>query len=363
MTRWILTLVPLVCAAQSIRMEGGAFRVDGWKPGPEPSNGWSSVLAVYAGEGDVPPVLGAYSVENGLLTFRPRFPLAPGMHVRAVFGSRETAFDIAKAAPLQSTTRVVQVYPTTNVLPENQLKLYVCFSAPMQNGDAWSHIHLLGPDGKPVKLPFLEIDQELWNPEHTRLTVLFDPGRIKRGVRPLAEVGPSIQQGKHYTLVIDREWLDGRGAPLAEPYRKQFGVEAPDRVPIDTAKWRMAIPRAGTREPLVVSFPEPLDYAMLQHSITVRGVAGTVEVTRGEMEWRFTPEQPWTAGEHRVLVQTALEDLAGNRVGRAFDVDVFAPITTTIARDTVSLPFHPRVLQVQHMPAGARSVAPATRQH
>jgi hypothetical protein len=44
-----------------------------------------------------------------------------------------------------------------------------------------------------------------------------------------------------------------------------------------------------------------------------------------------------------VEVQKALEDLAGNRIGRAFDVDTFAPITKAIAGETVVLPFHPRI--------------------
>ena len=345
MTRWIFALIPVVCAAQTIQMEGGAFRVEGWQRGPEPPGGWSSVLAVYAGQGDVPPLLGDYVVQDGSLSFRPKYPLSPGMHVRAVFGSKETTFDVPNAPPPAATTRVLNVYPTTNVLPENELKLYVCFSAPMQNGEAWSHIHLLDAEGKPVQLPFLEIEQELWNPEHTRLTVLFDPGRIKRGVLPLAEVGPSIQRGNKYTLVIDREWPDGRGAPLAEPYRKQFGVEPPDREPVDPTKWRITPPRAGSLDPLIVEFPEPLDYAMLQHALVVRGVAGKVEVRRGEMEWRLTPDQPWKIGQHHLDVRTALEDLAGNRVGRAFDVDTFERVTATISRQTVSLPFHPRTAQ------------------
>ncbi len=324
-------------------MEGGAFRVDEWTPGAEPAGGWSSIFNVYAGSGDAPPLLGTYAVENGGLTFHPKYPIAAGMRVRAVFQSKETVFQIAKAAPPPSTTRVLQVYPTTNVLPENQLKLYVCFSAPMQQGDAWTHIHLLDQAGKPVTLPFLELEQELWNPDRTRLTVLFDPGRIKRGLKPLKDVGPSIEEGKSYTFAIDREWLDGRGAPLAEAYRKAFRVEGPDREPINPAKWRITAPLVGTTEPLVAQFPEPLDYAMLQHAIAVRGVSGKVEVTRGEMEWRFTPDHAWKAGPHQLVIQTALEDLAGNRVGRAFDVDVFGPITTTVQHDTVSLPFHPRL--------------------
>jgi hypothetical protein len=340
--RWALFLLPLACAAQSITMEGGAFRVAGWQPGPEPPAGWSEILSLYAGSGDVPPLGGAYTIENGVLTFRPKYPLAPGVHVRAVFQGKEFAFEIPQAAPAASTTRVANVYPSADVLPENELKLYLCFTAPMQSGDAWSHIHLLDPAGKAVELPFLEIDQELWSRDQTRLTVLFDPGRIKRGLVPLREVGPSIQAGKSYTLVIDREWRDSRGAPLAEPFRKTFRVGAADRQPIDTAKWKITAPHVGSREPLVVAFGEPLDYAMLQHAIVVRGVSGKVDLGREEREWRFTPESAWKADAYRLDVQTSLEDLAGNRVGRAFDVDVFEKVTREIARDTVSLTFRPK---------------------
>jgi hypothetical protein len=341
--RWLALFLPLVCAAQSIRMEGGAFRVEGWQPGPEPAAGWSSVLNIYAGTGDVPPVSGTYSIENGALVFHPRYPVAPGMRVRVVFNGKETAFDVPKAAPPAATTRVQHVYPSTDVIPENQLKLYVHFTAPMQTGEAWTRIHLLDASGKPVELPFLEIDQELWNPDHTRLTVLFDPGRIKRGVLPLREIGPSIREGAHYTLVIDREWVDGRGAPLAESYRKEFRVVAADRDPVDPARWRIAAPRAGTSDPLVVTFPESLDFAMLQHAIEVDGVAGRIEVAKNETEWRYTPSQPWKPGAHKLLIQTALEDLAGNKVGRPFDVDVFEKVTRKVERETVSLPFRVRL--------------------
>lgn len=343
MIRWFAVLLPLVCAAQSIRMEGGAFRVDGWQPGPEPAAGWSSLFRVYAGAGDVPPIAGAYSVESGALTFRPRYPLGAGMKVRAVFESKETAFELPKAAPPPSRTLVAAVYPSSDVLPENQLKLYIYFTAPMQQGEAWTRIHLLDESEKAVELPFLEIDQELWNRDQTRLTVLFDPGRIKRGVLPLNEVGPSIENGKRYTLVVDRGWLDSRGAPLLETHRKVFRVGPADRTPIDTAKWRIAAPKAGTSEPLVITFPEPLDYAMLQHAIQVRDVPGTIAVGHRETEWRFIPDRPWGAGPHELIVPTNLEDLAGNKVGRAFDVDVFEKVTRTVERETVSLRFTTRL--------------------
>jgi hypothetical protein len=329
----------------AIQFEGGVFRVTGWEAGPEPPAGWSSVFSVYAGSADavdVPPLLGTYSVEAASLVFRPRFPLSPGMHVRAVFQppdgpGAESVFDIPAAAPISSTTRVAHVYPSANVLPANALKLYVYFDAPMRKGDSWKHLHLLR-DGVPVAYPFLELDQELWDRDQRRFTVLFDPGRIKRGLVSLAEAGPALEEGHTYTLVIDRDWLDARGAPLKEEFRKQFRVAAADRTPPDPKKWRVMAPRPGSADPLVIRFPKPLDYALLQHEIEVTGVAGKVSVDRDETEWRFTPDAPWHAGAYAIVIRTTLEDLAGNHINRAFDVDTFDPITRTVATETVTLP-------------------------
>jgi hypothetical protein len=179
-------------------MEDGGFRVTGWAPATVPSGGWESILSVYAGSGDLPPMLGSYTVENGSLIFRPRFPLAPGVTTRAVFRAPgapiiEVAVFDAAVSVLTASTRVLNVYPSTDLLPDNQLKFYLHFSASMSRGEAWRRIHLLDQDGKAVELPFLEVDQELWDREYRRLTVLFDPGRIKRGLLPLEEVGPATR--------------------------------------------------------------------------------------------------------------------------------------------------------------------------
>jgi hypothetical protein len=74
-----------------------------------------------------------------------------------------------------------------------------------------------------------------------------------------------------------------------------------------------------------VTFPAPLDRALLERSIGVdrrdRGrVAGLIEVGAGETTWRFVPQAPWAAGAHQLAVQTVLEDPAGNKIGRAFEV-------------------------------------------
>jgi hypothetical protein len=332
-------------------MDDGVFRVSGLQTAVEPEAGWSSLFAVYAGEGDVPPVLGAYSAESGSLVFRPRYPLAPGIHVRAILhppGRAEIvrAFDLPKAAPLSATTRVEHIYPSASTLPANELKFYIYFSAPMSKGEVWRRVRLLHDDGSPVEVPFLELDQELWDRENRRVTLLLDPGRIKRGLASLAEEGPILEAGRRYTLVIDREWPDGRGAPLAEEFRKSFGVSPADRHPPQVSRWRVSPPIAGSANPLTIEFPKPLDFALLQHMLEVAGpagpIAGAVSVDHEETRWRFTPSQPWTPGGYRIVVQTALEDLAGNHIGRAFDVDTFDPITHTVSGETVSLPFRIR---------------------
>jgi hypothetical protein len=117
----------------------------------------------------------------------------------------------------------------------------------MSRGHSYDYIHLLDDTGKEVELPFLELDEELWDPAMKRLTLFIDPGRIKRGVRPLEEVGPSLQEGKRFTLVIDREWKDAteltEGPSSAATTGSRTG--APDE------KFKR---RNHTRDPLTILF-------------------------------------------------------------------------------------------------------------
>ena len=39
-----------------------------------------------------------------------------------------------------------------------------------------------------------------------------------------------------------------------------------------------------------------------------------------ETRWRFTPRVAWVAGDYALVALTLLEDPAGNRLGRAFEV-------------------------------------------
>ena len=215
---------------------------------------WQELFTVYvdfgSSEDALPPILGSYRIEGQVLIFQARFPLQPGLRYRAVFTSAPEPitrrFDIPKSEATVSTT-VEHVYPSTDRLPENQLKFYLHFSAPMSRGEAYSRISLLDERGVPVDLPFLELDQELWDREGKRLTLLFDPGRIKRDLVPHNEVGTSIQEGKTYTLIIDRDWRDARGKSLKEDFQKVFSVVAADRETPDPESWLLTAPTGRER--------------------------------------------------------------------------------------------------------------------
>ena len=349
--RHFLALPVAAIAAEKnarIQFDGRVFQVSDWS-GEAPKTGWESVFAVYVGDSpDTPQMLGTYTFESGVLTFRPRFPIAPGTRGRAALrtpGSSPIEFTFT-TAPRETnpTTQVVQVYPSADVLPANLLRFYVQFSAPMQRGEAWQHIRILDRDRKPLDLPFLELDQELWDREGHRLTVLFDPGRIKRGVLPRDEVGSALVEGGSYTLVVDKDWRDANGNLLQSPYAKTFRVVPEARNGIELKAWLVQPPNANTIEPLVIDFPAPLDFALLQRLIEVHAshtrLEGTISVAAQEKQWRFTPVSPWSAGSYAIQVDTALEDVAGNRVGRPFDVDTFEPITAKVIRKTESIAFH-----------------------
>jgi hypothetical protein len=247
------------------------------------------------------------------------------------------------ARPESAPAVVSHVYPSAAELPENLLKFYVHFSAPMSRGGVYRHVRLIDDSGREVELPLLELDEELWDPAMTRLTLFIDPGRIKRGVRPLEEIGPALEQGRHYTLAIDRGLVDAAARELGQEFRKSFTVGPPDREPPDPAKWKVTPPSASPRGPLTIEFRDPMDAALAERLIRVtaggRSVRGEVSLTHNECRWTFTPSEPWRAGRYEIVVQPTVEDLAGNNIGKPFEVELPAAGNTLPEIAPARLPF------------------------
>jgi hypothetical protein len=316
-------------AEARIVRDGAAFRASPWD-GPPPPGGWGEALAVFAGDDPAAPaMLGAWGREGDAVLFRPRFTPAPQVRLRAVFrpadGAPVTAWFGGVPAPERApSTRVVSLTPSAAVWPENLLRLYLTFSAPMRLGVAWPHIRMLDAAGAPMGGMFVEIDQELWDPRGERLTVLFDPARIKRGLVDNIDEGPPLVVGARCVLEVDAGWRDAAGARLAEPFRREISVGPPLRAALDPADWRLTPPNAPD-QPLVVDFPHPLDAALALRAFTVRrGQAETLcraSLDRNETRLTLTPEHGWRAGRYSLVADPVLEDIAGNRIGRPFDID------------------------------------------
>ena len=314
----------------------------------ESREAWTTVFKVAVGP-DQPATVGQYSIEDDRIRFTPMFPLDRGRQYYVTFTAPGGAKPVTATVglPPEDTTpitTVAQVYPTADVVPENQLRLYIHFSAPMGMRGGLDFIHLLDEAGKEVKDPFLPLDAEFFNDDRTRYTVFFDPGRQKRGIPAIEQMGRSLTEGKYYTLVIDADWRDGKGLPLTQPFRRKFKVGPPDERPLDPKTWKIEAPAAGTSAPLVIAFPEPLDHGLLLRALGVMGpnkrpMEGQVKVGPQELTWSFTPAEPWTAGAYNVLALGMLEDLAGNRIGRAFEVDNFDRTDDSPEPERTLIPF------------------------
>jgi hypothetical protein len=321
---------------------------------------WSAVLRVTVkdpqGEAGTttPPVAGRYHVGKSV-RFAPSFPLDPGREYEVVFETARLArAEIPRIAAVRAvvsmprverapSTLVTAVYPSSASIPANQLRMYVEFSGPMGQQGGENHILLLDKSGREIVDAMLPLDTHLWNGDRTRYTVLFDPGRVKRDILPNRRMGRPLRPGETITLVVKADWPDATGTPLKSEFRRQYRVGPPEERPLDAAAWRIVAPAAGTRDPLRVTFPEPLDRALLQRALDVsRGdsaVPGAPGIEGGEAAWTFTPREPWQAGSHAVVISPILEDRAGNRIGRAFEVKSSADALPAEATRPISLPF------------------------
>ena len=204
--------------------------------------------------------------------------------------------------------------------------------------DSARRSRLLDNEGEEVELAFLEIAEELWSRDGTRLTLLFDPGRVKHGLMPRNEAGPALVAGRRYTLEVAGAWLDATGQALGEGKRKDFEVREADVIQPDPSAWQLDLPLADGRAPLVLHFPELVDHAQANRLIWVEGVSGTVEVDDGGRKWVLIPDRDWVAGEHVLLVDRDLEDPVGNSIRALFEVDAFDAEKGTTP-DLVRIPF------------------------
>jgi hypothetical protein len=284
--------------------------------------------------GDVPDMCGHHHVLDGSLRFVPHFPFEPGVRYLASFDPRPLGcpalehvvtleFSPSGLGDIEPV-RVEQIFPSGDSLPENLLRFYIRFSNPMQRGRAVDEIKLLGPDGRPAPDVLYRPPVELWDRSMRHLTILLDPGRLKRWVGPNRTLGPPLKSGLDYTLVIGPGMVDSSGSSLEQSFHKVFRAAEAVHEPVAIDQWTIQTPAAASREPVALEFPRALDWALLSHSITVASedgelMAGRIAIDRCERRWLFTPTTDWPAGPYSLRIAATLEDVCGNNTLAAFD--------------------------------------------
>ncbi len=265
-------------------------------------------------------------VSDTALVFQPILPFSEGLTYVATYpGLNTLTFTIPNRA--YTPTTVVAIYPNRDTIPENILKMYLHFSAKMSVGKSYVNLCMTNGAGDTIPLPFLDLDPELWNENGTRLTLWFDPGRIKRDLVPNQLLGAPLEKGETYTLHIDREWTDAAGHLLDRPFQQSFYVSEADRSQPLPDDWKINTPAAQSLQPLTLQWEESLDEALLRRAFSVwdevgQAIAGNVELGPSQMSWSFSPHFAWEKGTYKIRIKSNLEDLAGNNLNRPFDRDL-----------------------------------------
>jgi len=275
------------------------------------------------------PIQGLYKVENDYLVFSPYFPFERGMTYVARTKYSDTnssyyyqSFQVGKKQSVDKA-KVVSIFPSANKLPENLLRFYVYFNTPMKKGQALKHVKLVDAAGNIDNHAFMEFKQELWSADGKRFTLLFDPGRIKRGVSTIRELGPALLEGNNYQLIISGDWQDVYGQELSIKTTKDFVVAPAYRQQIEI-KGLITQPGANSNDSLRILFDRMIDHALVQSMIRVEDenkklISGHWEISEDEKIVQFIPKELWKKGTYRIIMDSRFEDVAGNNLSSLLD--------------------------------------------
>lgn len=222
---------------------------------------------------------------------------------------------LAWATTLLGANPRVAVYPSGPTVPENLLRIELRFSAPLHLPVKLDQLKLVDASGVAIQDPFLDL--LLPGRDGRRVTILFHPGRIKTGVGANLALGRALHVGAQVTLVINHP-------ELGHAVYKTWRVTPFDGKSPQPARWTFVPPQAGRRAALVVHLDKAIS-STAENLIAIRGPDGERLEGNGRLEaqetvWRFTPLQPWQAGNYAVVTHPDLEDVAGNRPAAPFEV-------------------------------------------
>lgn len=274
------------------------------------------------------------------INVKPKFALLPGSDYVLSASLSEHVKKFTFTVPKREiTTPVLTGFsPSQSVVPENTLRFYLHFSEPMAVGQLRDSLVLLDQAGMSVDNPFLNLDTELWNRTHTRVTVLIDPGRLKRGVGPNMETGAPLTNGERYQLKIQASFSSAMGAAIGRDIYLNFRAGPAERRKIDPHNWQISVPAALTSDAITVAFDRIMDSALVSRLISVHDSKGkrVDGHTAGDGGgWSIIPVNPWEPDTYFLTINADIEDVSGNTIRASFDAVASAE---DVVADFVHLP-------------------------
>lgn len=238
---------------------------------------------------------------------------------------------------------VTSIFPSSEKIPANILKIHIYFSESMQEGRSKDYIHILSETGDTLQNVLLDLQPELWNEDQTGLTMWLDPGRIKRELQPNLTMGPPLMVGSKYHIVVSKEWKDKHGMELSNDFTKTYSVIDDDRTKPTIMAWEINYPPDKTRDALIIDFDKSMDYEVAMDAIYIikndKIIEGKTALIHEESQWRFYPTETWTQGKYEIVVESRLDDLAGNNLNRLFDRDLIGEQTEVSDNHHVTISF------------------------
>lgn len=273
-------------------------------------------------------IFGNYILKDDSLQFIPYFNLGYNLNFEAqlcIDGDTIKKRFSTPQAPVVTALPVqaIQIFPLTNKIPSNILLFHAIFSAPMnEDRMAFDKVQVLDETGK-IK-PKVWKEKSYWLDSAKHLVLMIHPGRIKRGIDYLKELGPVFEPGKKYTILLTTELKDQYGRPLQKEYRKTFTIIPPDRAIPKLLQTNFKKPKLNTQDPLQFCFSEPMDYGLVCTEIKVFNAHNQLVEGKfypvNDMAWNFIPKQTWKNEQYTVEFNATIADLASNHLNRPFEV-------------------------------------------
>lgn len=272
-------------------------------------------------------ILGSYIQNDIDVYYIPLIPFQQNSPYTVVYENEVYPFTIELDAAYKHL-QVETVYPNSEILPSNFLKWYVQFSKPINPSKIYDHITLINNrDGTKVDRALLPLETPLVSDDGTLLTLWIEPGRQKRNLGPNERLGEVLTPNESYTLIIDEHLKDRQGIPMEMNFKHSFTVGAPDRKKPSITSWKLQLPLANTKDPIILYHQEYLDYGSLQNTMKITDTSGNIiegsfNIKANQKSIEFNPLKKWSKQTYILKCKPIIEDLSGNNLKRLFDHDI-----------------------------------------